>query len=466
MKYTTATKTLSNGIEIMYLDIPGITTFDLAIGINSGYRLANNDNPDLYELPHILEHMVFDGSRNYPDYDSLEEVFTTGGGEWNGATNAYINLFPFHNRAKYAEALLDAALDCVFYPKLTKKSFHEEMDVIANELDQGYSDFAGNAGAMAQELIIPDFVTNTDMQVSRLQYITLEAVKKYHTKYYTPNNTRIIIAADFRAIKKTSIERQILKTTADAPVGKRYTYPAFTVADYEPDAIAERVHGEQISKGIEETIANLQFYVTGEPDLKKQCELQLFTALVGGMKSYSVNHKLRKKGLIYDLNLDMMQSVEGYGLELSITARNDKFSEVSANILALLRDFVAEGITEKQFEAAKQEFIDGFDDAEASVDGIIGWYSMNFLLDDPFVTVKDRQQMFTKLTQAEMKQSVSALLRFDTLYAAIFSQNPSKAAKVVASLNTHILKEQKNVDDTFIKKQAITIGWINSWIHK
>lgn len=462
MKYSTSTKILVNGIEILYIDIPGVTTFDLAIGIRSGYRFANRDNPDLYELPHILEHMVFDGSRHYPDYDSLESAFTVGGGTWNGMTNPYLNLFPFHNRAKNAPSVIDAALDCVLFPKLTKQSFDEEMGVILSELEQGFGDFATNAADYAQQMITPDYATSTDIQVARLENVTLEAVKAYHKKYYTLKNMRIVIAADFKVCSKAAIEKQILKTTHDAKLGKQQPFPAFAVAPAKPD----EVRSEQISKGVEETIASFQFFKEGELGLKLRSELQLFVFLASSMKSYSVNHVLRKKGLIYGLELETMQSQEGYNIELSISAGNDKFADVYAYTLGQLRDFAKNGITEKQFTAAKQEYIDSFEDAEASTDGIVGWYSLDFLMDEPVVTVTELQRVFAKITQKEMLTSVADLLQYDTLRAAVFSAKPIRAATVISVLTTEILKKGKVADEKLIEENAFGVSTVDFFYKK
>ena len=462
MKYSTATKTLQNGIEILYIDVPGVTTFDLAVGIRSGYRFANRDNAELYELPHILEHMVFDGSRHYADYDSLESAFTVGGGTWNGMTNPYLNLFPFHNRAKNALSVIDAALDCVLFPKLTEQSFDEEMGVILSELEQGFGDFASNAAAYAQQLITPDYATSTDIQVARLENITLDAVKAYHKKYYTLKNMRIVVATDFKACSKAAIEKQILKTTHDAKPGKQQPFPAFTVAPAKPD----EVRSEQISKGVEETIASFQFFKEGELGLKLSSELQLFVFLASSMKSYSVNHVLRKKGLIYGLELETMQSQEGYNIELSISANNDKFADVYAYTLGQLRDFAKNGITEKQFIAAKQEYIDSFEDAEASTDGIVGWYSLDFLMDEPVATVAELQQVFAKITQKEMLASVAELLQYDTLRAAVFSAKPVRAATAISVLTTEILKKGKVVDEKLIEENAFGVSTIDFFYKK
>ena len=50
MQHSLHTKTLSNGIDVLFIDIPGVNSFDFVVAFNSGYRFATVDNIDKYEI--------------------------------------------------------------------------------------------------------------------------------------------------------------------------------------------------------------------------------------------------------------------------------------------------------------------------------------------------------------------------------------------------------------------------------
>lgn len=451
MKHSVTTKILASGIDILYIDIPGTTTFDMAIATRSGYRFATKDAIEMYELPHILEHQIFDGSKQYQDSDALQDIFSQGGGYANGMTTSYHNIFPFHSRIAYAESVVKAAIDAVFFPLLAERSFDEEMKVVENELTDNMSDMASGASSYTQQQVLPNLPTSTDTQLDRLPNITLEAVRKYHKKYYTAQNTTIVIATDGKKLPLSHIEKLIIDVKI--PSGKRHAFPKFEIAKANPDTIAYT----PLNKSLQDSIASIQFTVPGTPELREELSLLLFLSIAGGMKSYSVNHKLRKRGLVYGMELNLSQSIEAYGLELDITANNEKFIDVFAYSLELIRDFIKDGLTKEQFTAMKKEFLDSFVDNESSTDAIMGWYLMDYLMDGRLKTVKEYQKIVSGITQDEMLAAVSKLYKYDHMYGTVFSAKGIRASTSMVLLAKEIIKKDKPVTTELIESNAFAL---------
>jgi predicted Zn-dependent peptidase len=107
------------------------------------------------------------------------------------------------------------------------------------------------------------------------------------------------------------------------------------------------------------------------------------------MKSYSVNYKLRKKGLVYGIDFSVSESIESYGFELDISSQNDKYNEIYAYTLSGIRDLTVNGITESQFINARKDFSESFEDKTDSSDSIIGWYLQDYLMDESLTSPKE-----------------------------------------------------------------------------
>lgn len=454
MKNTTTEKKLANGITLLYIDIPGVSSFDLAIAFNSGYRFASCDNIEKYELPHMLEHMVFDGSRAYRSNDELQAVFSNGGGESNGFTTPYHNVFAFHNRARNAQDIIRAALDMVYHPTLSEQSFMDERQVIENEVQESMGDFAGNASLYTLQQIIPDFPTSCDTQLARLPNVTYEDIAPYHQKYYTTANATIVIAADFHVIKKSDLEKTIIQGTKNVRKGKRHSFPKFEVTQANPTSVA----GIPTHKSLADTIACTMFAKKGAAKRKNMLALSLFSTIASGMKSYSVNYKLRKQGLIYGMDLSAFESFETYGFELNITANNQKFSSVYAYTLAGIRDLAKTGITKNQFESARRDFAEGFEDSNASTDAIIGWYFQDYLVDGTLLSPDDYAQMALAITQDEMLKQVAQVFRYDNMYHSVFSSKPIRASSSMELLTKQVLKNNKQVTEELIEQNSLPMA--------
>lgn len=454
MKHSVTKKTLANGIELLLIDIPGVKSFDMAIALNAGYRFATKDNTDVYESPHVLEHIIFDGSKKYKNSDALQDVFALGGGYSNGITTMYQNIFPFHSRIAHAEAVLKAALDCVYFPLLKQQAFDEEMKVIENELSECMGDLQMNAGQYTIQQILPDLPVSTDTQLTRLGNVTLEDVKKHHKKYFGTKNTKILIATDLKKLPAAQLESILAAATKDAPAGKKYALPSFEVAKAKPGTI----QFVPIHKTTSDSTSAIHFAAKKDKVSREEMHmLQLFAEMATGMKSYSVNYKLRKQGLIYGLSLSAMESQEAYGLELSIAADNSRFVDVFAYTLESLRDFAKNGVTAEQFITARNEYEDALDDAMASPDGIISWYIDDYLIDGAVVTVEEHRKIIKKITQERMLDEVRGIFNYDNLYATVFSSKGIRASAAMDLLAKEVLKKEKKVTTELIETNSIAL---------
>lgn len=454
MKHSVAEKKFKNGLTILYIDIPGAKNFDLSISINSGYRYASKDDVTKHELPHILEHLVFDGSQNYPGSDDLEKIFSSGGGEFNGITSPYHNAFMFHNRIRNAKEVLAASLDMIFFPSLKEQSFNEEQRVIENELSEGLGDFSANASLYTFQQVLPDYPVSVDTQINRLPNNSYEDIRPYHEKYYDTSNTVIMIATDFKKVSKASIEKQITTALKNVPSGMPRPLPKFEVAKSNPSSTTP----VPIHKTLTETISSTMLAKAGQLSRKEILSLGLFSALATNMKTYSVNHRLRKQGLVYGIDFAAMESLEMYGFELNINTQTDKFNEVYAYTLGELHALAKSGITDKQFKDSRRDFVESFEDKADSAEGVIGWYLQDYLMDRTVLSPDDYAKMASEISQKKMLELVNSIFQYDNLYQTVFSSKSIRAATSIDALSKEILKNEKTVDADLISKAATPIG--------
>lgn len=454
MKHVTRESTLDNGIKLLVIDVPDSEHFDLVIAINSGYRQATIENIEQYEVPHLLEHMVFDGSKTYPSHEALNDIFSMSGGSYNGTTTPYHNMFIFDNKIKNATKILPAALDMVFRPLLKQESFSEEIRVVENELSDYMGDFALNADQYTQQQMIPDLAVSTDTQLIRLQAVTHEATVSYHKKYYGTANTTIIISCDTKKLSRAKIESLIVKATHGTAKLSRYELPVFNFAE-------ESEHATQfvkIGKSIDQSIASIQYVVSGKASDKLLQALSLFSSIASGMNSNSVNYKLRKMGLVYGMSIDLSVSIESYGIALFVQADNNKFYDVFSNTLGLTRGLIKNGISEAVFKKLKTEYIERFDDMTSNKDEIISWYLGDYLMTGSLLKPEEYKKIASTISQEEMLSAVDDIVTHNNQFATVFSSKGFRAASGIDTLSKAILVENKAVDNELIINNSIPLN--------
>lgn len=169
--------------------------------VNVWYHVGSKDEkPGKTGFAHLFEHMMFQGSKNYSDdfFRGLQEI----GGTLNGSTNPdrtnYFEVVPsnYLERAIFMEAdrmggLLEA---------LTEDKLANQRDVVKNEKRQNYDNQPyGLARARMSKLLYPKDHPYNWITIGELEDLTaasMDDVKGFFRKYYTPNNASLVIAGD------------------------------------------------------------------------------------------------------------------------------------------------------------------------------------------------------------------------------------------------------------------------------
>src|SRR5436309_1033179 len=74
---------LVHGARLLTIQIPNTITFYWTSSFKAGYRFVE---PHSYELPHLAEHLAFEGTRTYPDALAFKVEIERDGTYFNAAT--------------------------------------------------------------------------------------------------------------------------------------------------------------------------------------------------------------------------------------------------------------------------------------------------------------------------------------------------------------------------------------------
>ncbi|KAJ9584248.1 hypothetical protein L9F63_021410 [Diploptera punctata] len=194
-----------------------------------GFRTTPNDSTG---LPHILEHTTLCGSQSYPCRDPFFKMLNRSLATFmNAMTGPDYTMYPFatQNSQDYNN-LMSVYLDAVLRPQLRESDFrqegwrleHEDLNdpkspiiikgVVFNEMKGVFSE---NQSLFEQQLlnnILPShtygFVSGGDPLV--IPNLTYQDLKAFHTKYYSPGNSRIYSYGNFPLIEHLKIHQRIV----------------------------------------------------------------------------------------------------------------------------------------------------------------------------------------------------------------------------------------------------------------
>ena len=178
--------TLANGLRIVHHEDP--TTQMVAVNVlyNVG---ARHEDPERTGYAHLLEHLMFEGSMNIPDYDTHVQLAGGENNAWtsNDLTNYYITL-PCSN----VETAFWLESDRMMGLALTEESVEVQKGVVIEEfkqrhLNRPYGDVQHLIRAMAYK-VHPYRWPTIGLCVEHIAQATLESVMDFYHRHYTPSN--------------------------------------------------------------------------------------------------------------------------------------------------------------------------------------------------------------------------------------------------------------------------------------
>ncbi len=185
---------LSNGLHVVALADP---TSPIAT-VNLLYKVGSrNEDPTRTGLAHFMEHLMFTGSLNAPDFDQeLQRV----GGENNAftdedITNYYINL-PTCN----IETAFWLESDRMINLTLDESKVEVQRKVVMEEfkqrcLNQPYGDLGHLKSALAYK-VHPYRWPTIGMELSHIANASMDDIRNFYQRHYTPDNAVLVVVGD------------------------------------------------------------------------------------------------------------------------------------------------------------------------------------------------------------------------------------------------------------------------------
>lgn len=196
--------------------------------------------PDSTGVPHIIEHSVLCGSREFPLKDPFVELV-------KGSLNTFLNAMTYPDKTIYPVAscnekdfqnLMHVYLDAVFYPNIYEKEeifrqegWHYELDspegeltyngVVYNEMKGAFSSPEDSLSSLIMEELYPDncYGKESGGDPAAIPSLTYEQFLEFHRTYYHPSNSYLYLYGDMDMEEKLDwIDRHYLSDFDCAPV--------------------------------------------------------------------------------------------------------------------------------------------------------------------------------------------------------------------------------------------------------
>jgi insulysin len=286
-----------------------------------------NEKKNYMGLAHFLEHMLFLGSKKYPEENYFDKMVKKGGGSMNAYTDIFETVYYFDILNDNLEHALDVFSRFFIDPKFDKNSVDKELNAINSEHMKNINNDMWRINQVIKNVSKKDSQFNT-FSTGNLKTLDKPDVRekmiRFYNEYYCSDNMSVTLISNLPVSKLEKIFNPIFSNIPNKESKKKELIKPFfnmkSMKDYQVLSLNK---------------INEIMYIFELPtaDVFKYNHLiSVITDVITSKKEGSLNNYLKKKKLID--NISIYYSNEGI-FRIMITMNhfdNDKINKINSYV--------------------------------------------------------------------------------------------------------------------------------------
>lgn len=337
--------TLDNGIRVITYNMPEMNSVSFGIWINAGSR---NEAAGQKGIAHLLEHMVFKGSRNYSGR-RIKESLEGAGGALNASTSEELTCYFVKIPAEFQRLAVQIISDMTLYPLIEEAELAKEKGVIIEEIKM-YRDLPQVfVYDLMDSLLWPEHplginVAGTEETVAAINRQQLFA---FRDKFYDPANIVITAAGrvshDLLLKELNGIFKAVKKQEAAGCL--------------EFKGRQEKIQVKIMDKPTEQSHLVIGFHGLSRGDPKRY-KLSLLNIILGGNMSSRLFNEVREdRGLAYEIGSAVKRFKDTGAFLVHAGIDNKKVTEAIEVILKQIYGIKNGLVSDDELKRAKDFYI-------------------------------------------------------------------------------------------------------------
>jgi predicted Zn-dependent peptidase len=210
---------LTSGLQVLRIPMPEVKSVTVLALANTGSRY---ETPKEQGIAHFFEHIVFKGTKNYPDAQILAGSIDAIGADFNAFTSKEYTGYYVKSASQHFEISLDVVSDMLLAPKILQEDVDREKGVIIEEINM-YEDTPMRQISNLFEGLVFDGsglghnILGTKETVSG---ITSKDFRRFLAKWYGLGNLVLVVSGDEKIVK-SSKTLELIKKYFAKDAGKR-----------------------------------------------------------------------------------------------------------------------------------------------------------------------------------------------------------------------------------------------------
>ena len=368
MKHTVEEIQLKNGAKGLLIDVPGASVMATRIQFRAGMMYAKNHN--VYELPHLVEHLAFGANAKYKDEQEFEAEFTKNGAYHNAWTSDISVCYETECADFEWDRIMELQRVSIAEPRFNEEELKSEKSNVRSELTGYMNDYYRLLWPRVQQAVGEDILDLSE-RLKTISNIELKDIREHYRRTHTAKNMLFIIAGKIHGRK-----HKIIRELEDWPLkeGEKFEIPMADLHSSEAVSI-RRKDATNITFGF-------SLVTPRHLDIKEVYAMNCLNHILNGTMNSRIFGAARKRGLVYGMGSAVASNAHStyWDFEGEVTEENAEklFTLIQTELMKALNGEMSEA----DFEAAKLYALGRFQMGAQTVGQIADYYAENYFVNE------------------------------------------------------------------------------------
>ena len=406
---------LKNGLRVLFYPMENSQAVTLLFLTRTGSKY---ETKDLNGISHLLEHLLFRGTKSWPKPSSISQELDRVGGFYNAFTDKEILGVIIKVATENFPLATNILVEMITTPLLKQSGILKEKKVVIEEINMREDNSQLLILDLWEELLYGDQPAGwqTIGSKEKVLAISKKNLLEHLRKYFVAENSIIIVAGNF---KDTDIERKLRKIFSRLVKGKRGEKLPVREKQEKPRVLLR-------FKETDQTHLCLGIRTVDAFSLKRY-PLAVMAAFLGGMMSSRLFVEVReKRGLAYYLRTSCEHySDHGY-LVTHAGLNNQKVLEAIKVICRQYQKLRTEKITQKELVKVKENLRGRLKLGLETSDDFASFFGFQEILRERVLTPEQEWQEIAKISRDDILKVAREVFRPERLNLAIIGPHKEK----------------------------------------
>ncbi len=409
MRHTIKELKLDNGAEGLIVHVPGVDVVRILVEFRAGFDLNSWEK---YELPHVMEHMMFT-NKTYPKPRQFSREIEKNGAFNNAYTSSTSLEYDYECADFEAQRITELVALQISEPTFPEGELATELGNVAEELNGNISD----PGRTAQYnlFVAASGAPTLQTRIDQLADITTQDLKAHYKKTHTPGNMRFVLAGDtdFDGLSQALNVKSLPKGAT------RLELPYIPTRHLQEPVVEFR--------DIPQIYYSLFSIHKARFSYRELIAARIISSLLTDGFSSTLYGAAREKGLAYGLSMGISTDENEASLHFAGAVSPDHAKEYFDLAHKEIEKVITSRVDDAQFEATKVSLRGQRARQYQKVSNLVGYYDSYFTIG--YNRFEYYEQLLDEITKEEAIETFKRLLGGNCWGMSLVGNTSKKEAK-------------------------------------